>query len=218
MPQNKAINDLQKIVSLYQEGAVFVAVDTETTGSKPNVNRIMEIGAVKFSCNGLIEKFGTLINPQTSIDPFIVNITHITEEMVKDAPDAKDVLPDFLRFANGCILIAHNVPFDTKFINAEFKRIHYPEMKNFTIDTVTLSRKTFPDILSHKLQYLAEYFGIEVEAAHRAYDDAYVCMKVFIKCVEQAKVIIKELQEKKNYAEEIKKINCQNMANMVLDL
>ena len=91
-------------------------------------------------------------------------------------------------------------------------------MKNFTIDTVTLSRKTFPDILSHKLQDLAEYFGIEVQAAHRAYDDAYVCMKVFIKCVEQAKVIIKEMQEKKKYAEEIKKINCQNMANMVLDL
>ena len=110
-------------------------------------------------------------------------VSHITDDMVRDAPKIVSVLPEFLRFAEGCILVAHNALFDIKFTDEELKRCGLLTLTHQAIDTLSLSRWAYPANGHWKLQYLAEQFKIEVKAAHRACDDAHVCMEVFLRCI-----------------------------------
>ena len=105
---NKIIDDFRKLQILLDSGASFIAFDTETTGLKPDTDRIIEIGAVKFDKNGIIDKFETLVNPQKSIPAECTAINHITNEMIKDAPLSKDALKDFVEFIKDGIIIAHS--------------------------------------------------------------------------------------------------------------
>ena len=183
MSQVHLLTDYRRMNSLVQSGAVFCAFDTETTGLQSVTDRVIELGAVKFDKNGVIDSFDTLINPQIPLPPMCQQISHITDEMVCDKPIAAAVLPDFLRFASGCILVAHNALFDVKFVDAELKRAGLLPLKQQTIDTLNFSRWAYPANGHWKLQFLAAQFGIEVKSAHRASDDARVCMEVFLRCI-----------------------------------
>ena len=191
MPQNKLIEDFRKLQILLDSGATFIAFDTETTGLSSTTDRVIEIGAVKFDKDGIKEKFETLINPQKPIPPECTEINHITDEMVKDAPLAEEALKNFSSFIKDGILIAHNVNFDLNFINEELSRAKLPETKNKALDTLTFVRWAYPLLGKYNLQLMARLMNIDVTEAHRAYDDARVCMEVFLKTLEDTKSVQK---------------------------
>lgn len=183
---NKTLYQLKRIYTSFQNGAVFTAFDTETTGLRPVEDRIIEIGAVRFSKDGELGEFSTLVYPGVIIPRFCTELTGITTKMVYGQPTFGEIAPAFLEFSAGSTLIAHNCNFDITFMNAELERCN---MKKLTpplipgVDTVRSSRAAFPDLGCWKLQFLAAHFGIPPGNAHRATDDARVCKEVFLKCL-----------------------------------
>ena len=182
---NKKITDLRRLRKLYEEGAVFTAFDTETSGISPTNSRIIEIGAVQFTKDGIISKWQKLFDPDQILSSFIISLTHITQEMV-DASDSINLhIRDFLTFLGSSIIVAHNAQFDLNFLNAECENCGLPVTKNNAIDTLQLSRIIYPEAQYHKLDFLADYLGIDKGSSHRALDDAITCMELFKKCLEK---------------------------------
>ena len=142
----------------------FIAFDTETTGLDPVSGRIVEIGAVKFDQRGVIARYNVLINPEMP--------------MPEEALIA-DVFPDFFDFIGTGVLVAHNAPFDINYVNAELKRAGKFPLTNKAVDTRIFAKEVFPGLSSYALQDLAVQFGITALEAHRAEDDARVCMELF---------------------------------------
>lgn len=182
---NKKITDLRRLHKLYEEGAVFTAFDTETSGITPTTSRIIEIGAVRFTKDGIISKWSKLFDPDQVLSPFIVNLTHITQEMVDAADPINKHIRSFLNFLGSSIIVAHNAQFDLNFLNAECENCGLPLTKNQAIDTLQLSRITIPEAQYHKLDFLADFLGIDKGSSHRALDDAITCMELFKKCLER---------------------------------
>lgn len=178
------IKDYKKLPALLAEGAVFCAFDTETTGLSSETDRVIEVGAVKFCMRSrelvVLDTFDQLVNPGFALPSLCSEISHITDDMVRDMPRIEKVLPDFLRFISGSILIAHNAPFDLKFMNAELSRANLPSLSNKCVDTLRMSRTLLPANDHWNLQFLAKQFAVDVHAAHRACDDARVCMEIML--------------------------------------
>lgn len=183
---NKFLKDYKKMFRLLKDGETFVAFDTETTGLSSHNCRIIEIGAVKFNSSGILDTFNTLINPETPIPPELVQLTHISDDMVKDQPVIKDILPGFCKFIEGSIIIGHNAHFDLRFLQAELERCNMPENKNPVIDTLGFARWALPDLQKYNQPFLAELFNIDISAAHRAYDDARVCGNIFLELIKKS--------------------------------
>ncbi len=156
----------------------YVVFDLETTGLDVMNNGITEIGAVKIIDGKIKEQFTTLVKPDYRITEEIVKITGITEEMVKDSPKISTVIPDFMKFIEGAVLVAHNADFDVKFIK-RFAGAEEYEVKNKVLDTVELARATLPFLKRHDLHTIAEHFGIAFRH-HRALSDAYATAEAFI--------------------------------------
>ncbi|MFD0851720.1 exonuclease domain-containing protein, partial [Actinomadura adrarensis] len=119
----------------------FVVVDLETTGGSPAESAITEIGAVKVKGGEHLGDFGTLVDPGGEIPPFITALTGITQAMVVKAPKMDQVLPAFLEFARGSVLVAHNARFDTGFLKAACAELGYAWPAFPVIDTVDLARR-----------------------------------------------------------------------------
>ncbi len=187
MQQNKnalhLYRDFRKLKMLLEGGAVFCAFDTETTGLHASSDFLIELGACKFNKDGIISTFNQLIKPPVLIPELVTSITNISDKTVENSPTEDKVLPHFLNFIQGTYLIAHNAPFDLYFVNTALERLSYSPLKNQTIDTLPLSRWVYPKFGKYKLQFLAQKLNINVENAHRASDDARVCMEVFLHCV-----------------------------------
>ena len=164
---------------------VFTAFDTETTGLDPKSNRVIEIGGIRFDSRGIRSRFNVLIDPKFPIPPEVTRINGITDAMVAGQSESKKVLPDFLRFIGDTVLIAHNAPFDINFINEELIRLGITTMKNKVIDTRIFAKEVFPGLPKYSLQELAVKFGIEARDAHRAEDDARVCLELFLNCMDK---------------------------------
>jgi len=166
--------------------ADFVVVDLETTGAKTPPCRITEIGAYRVSQGQIVAEFQTLVNPETQIPPFIVNLTGITNQMVKDAPRFAEVAPLWLDFAGDAVLVAHNASFDVRFLNHELSRV-FPgqRMANSNLCTVVLSRRIFPGLLNYRLQTVAEHFSITISNRHRAAGDALATAEIFLHVLER---------------------------------
>ena len=158
----------------------FVAFDIETTGFSPQDCRIIEIGATKISNGKITDTFSTFVNPHVPIPYDIEQLTTITDLMVKDAPDIEDVLPEFLEFCEGCVLVAHNADFDTSFIRANCERMGL-SYDYTALDTVALSRAMLPNLKHFKLHQVAKELKVTLETHHRAVDDADCCGNIFIK-------------------------------------
>lgn len=157
----------------------FIAFDTETTGLDPVSGRIVEIGAVKFDRRGVIARYNVLINPEMPMPEEAGKVNGITDEMLKDKPLIADVFPDFFDFIGTGVLVAHNAPFDINYVNAELKRAGKSPLTNKAVDTRIFAKEVFPGLSSYALQDLAVQFGITALEAHRAEDDARVCMELF---------------------------------------
>lgn len=180
---NKILKDYRQMFRLVKSGETFVAFDTETTGFNCQACRIIEIGAVKFNSNGCISTFNTLINPETPIPEECIEVSHITDEMVKTQPVIKEILPSFCDFIKDTIIIGHNAHFDMRFLQAELARAGMEENKNQVIDTLGFARWAFPEFSKYNQPFLAEYFNIDIKAAHRAYDDAKICGNIFLELI-----------------------------------
>ncbi|MBE9373149.1 DEDD exonuclease domain-containing protein [Saccharopolyspora sp. HNM0983] len=152
----------------------FVVVDLETTGGDREQDRITEIGAVKMRGGEILGEFGTLVDPGCPIPPAVVSITGITEAMVTGAPSLDTVLPAFLEFCRGTVLVAHNASFDTGFLRAGCAQSGLDWPKPRVVDTVRLSRRvlTKDETPNHKLGTLARVLHARTEPVHRALDDA----------------------------------------------
>ncbi len=158
----------------------FVVVDLETTGGTPADCAITEIGAVKVRGGEVLGEFATLVNPGAPIPPFITVLTGITEAMVAPAPPIASVLPAFLEFAAGSVLVAHNAGFDVGFLAAASARLGIVWPRFTVVDTVTLARRVLArgETANCKLATLATLFRTETAPSHRALDDARATVEV----------------------------------------
>ena len=187
--QNKNISDYKRLRHLFNSGAVFTAIYTETTSLTPNTGRIIEIGAIKFTKDKVLGSWCGIFNPNQKLSPFITNLTHITQQMVNFSDYIDVHLPDFLSFIKDTVLIAHNAQFDINFLKAECEKSNLPVIKNQVADTLKLSRIIFPDFARYRLDFLADMFSIDKGSSHRAYDDAKVCMQLFKICMDKEKYL-----------------------------
>lgn len=158
----------------------YVVFDLETTGFSSK-DEILEIAAIKYKDGIAIDTYQTLINPDCEIQVAASRVNHITNEIVKDAPNVCDALPSFLNFIGKLPLVSHNAPFDLRYLKKASAKIN-KEVKNHTFDTVKLSKKAFPELPNHKLQTLVKHFNIEITNAHRALPDAETAACIFQKC------------------------------------
>jgi DNA polymerase-3 subunit epsilon len=159
----------------------FCVVDLETTGgSAEGGAMITEIGAVKVRSGEILGEFQTLVNPHASIPPFIAVLTGITNSMVADAPPIESALPAFLEFARGCVIVAHNAPFDVGFLRHFAQRQELPWPKFDVVDTAKLARRvvTRDDAPNCKLSSLAALFRAGTTPNHRALSDARATVDV----------------------------------------
>ena len=158
----------------------FVVFDLETTGTRPGADGITEIGAVKVRGGQVVGEFATFVDPGRPIPPQIVSLTGITTAMVHDAPSIDRVLPAFLEFIGGTVLVAHNAPFDTGFMRAAAEAHGYPWPRLPVVCTVRLARRVIPreETPSYRLSALAELFRASTSPTHRALDDARATVDV----------------------------------------
>lgn len=158
----------------------FVVVDLETTGGSPASAAITEIGAVKVRGGEILGEFQTLVDPGVPVPAFIATLTGITTSMVRGAPRIEQVLPSFLEFARGAVLVAHNASFDIGFLKAAASMHGYAWPGNQVVDTVALARRavTRDEVPNHKLSTLAGFFRATVTPDHRALSDARATVDV----------------------------------------
>jgi DNA polymerase-3 subunit epsilon len=158
----------------------FVVVDLETTGGSPKDSAITEIGAVKIRGGQVLGEFQTLVDPGREIPPYISVLTGITTMMVAAAPRIGTVLPAFLEFARGAVLVAHNAPFDLGFLKAACAETGIPWPATASVDTAVLARRllTRDEVPNCKLATLAPYFSATTSPTHRALDDARATVDV----------------------------------------
>ena len=180
------VDDLKEIVTGDRGGTLaddFVVFDIETTGFSPVNNRIIEIGAVKVCGGQVTERFSTFVNPQVPIPFEIEKLTGIRDDMVTDAPLIEEVLPRFLEFCRGAILVAHNAGFDMSFMLENARRQELP-MEHPYIDTVGIARVLLPNQAKHTLDAVAKTLNISLENHHRAVDDAECTAWIFVKLIQ----------------------------------
>ena len=165
----------------------YVVIDTETTGLDPKFDSIIELAGVRVVAGKIVDRFETLINPKCTLDPFITDLTGITNEMLLDAPDIICMLPSFLSFVGNSIVIGHNVNFDINFLYDSFCEIGSALFTNDFIDTMRISRRLFPDLPHHRLVDLVSHLEIGECVEHRALSDviqtqlSYEIMKDYAK-------------------------------------
>lgn len=179
------VDDLKEIVTGDKGQTLeedFVVFDIETTGFSPVNNRIIEIGAVKVCGGEVTDRFSAFVNPQVPIPFEIEKLTGIRDDMVMDAPVIEEVLPRFLEFCRGCVLVAHNANFDMSFIMENARRQGLPTEYTY-VDTVGIARVLLPGQAKHTLDAVAKTLNISLENHHRAVDDAECTAWIFVKFI-----------------------------------
>ena len=158
----------------------YVVFDLETTGLSPFKDEIIEIGAVRVDKDGkIVGTFTTLVKPSQPVSEFIQNLTGISNKMLSDAPSIYTVLPRFVDFVGDSILVGHNVTFDIAFVQQKAKIYKETKFLNPYVDTLSLTRKVYPNLKSYKLQDLIKEFDLKTYAAHRALADVVATQQLF---------------------------------------
>lgn len=183
------VDDLTEIAVNEQRQTLddtFVVFDIETTGFSAAEDRIIEIGAVKITDGAIVDRFSTFVNPEVPIPFEIQQLTHITDDMVLEAPKIEEALPAFLDFVGESALVAHNAGFDVGFIEQNCVRLG--RSRTFTsVDTVGLARVLLPTLSKYKLNIVAKALNISLENHHRAVDDAAATAEIYVKFIEMLK-------------------------------
>ncbi len=164
----------------------FVVIDTETTGLRPGPDRVIEIGCVRVRSGEVVDSFQSLIQPGRRIPPFIAQFTGITQEMVNDAPTAREIMPEVMNFIDGAIVVGHNVGFDIGFLSYEAHLLGHTFPPD-GLDTIPLARRFCPALKRFKLDMVASHLNIPTVNRHRALGDASVTAAVFLRILELAR-------------------------------
>ena len=185
--------------SVYGDGNIdldteYCVLDIETTGIPYRSEMITEIGAIKIKNGEIIDEFECFVNPEKPIPYEVVQVTHITDDMVKNAKTIDKILPEFIEFCGNDVLVAHNANFDIGFLRFQANKLGL-KFENTYIDTLSLAKDLFPEYAKYKLGIIAANLGIRVDVAHRALDDVKTLVKVF-------NVMLEKLKE-----ENVKKLN-----------
>lgn len=162
---------------------VYVVFDIETTGFSADVDRIIEIGAVKVQNGEIVDRFSSFVNPQIPIPFRIEALTGISDGMVMDAPAIEEVLSRFLAFCGDAAVVAHNAEFDTGFIINKAAKMGVEWMPTI-LDTVLLGQFLIPNLHNYKLDTLCKHFKVSLENHHRAVDDAGATAELFVKMLQ----------------------------------
>jgi DNA polymerase III subunit epsilon len=172
---------------------IYAILDIETTGGKYNEEGITEIAIYKFDGHKVVDQFISLINPEREIQPFVVNLTGINSNMLKNAPKFYEVAKRIVEITEDCIVVAHNAKFDNRILKTEFKRLGF-EFKKRTLCTVELAKELIPGQPSYSLGKLTRSLGIPVSDRHRASGDALATVTLFkmLLAKDSEKTIIQE--------------------------
>lgn len=171
----------------------YIVFDLETTGFRPGLDEIIEISAVKVENSEIIDTFSTLVKPSIRIPASATRVNHITNDMVKDAPEIGEALEGFIDFVETGILVGHNIhSFDTNFIYDAAMEVFQEGIYNDYIDTLYMAKNCLPQLKHHKLGDISEYFGISTEGAHRALNDCIMNQKCYEK---MGPLLLANLQE-----------------------
>ena len=181
------VDDLKEVVVRSGDQSLrdtYVVFDIETTGLSAKKNKIIEIGAVKVENGEIVDRFSAFVNPGEPIPFEIERLTGINDGMVMDEPPVEEVLPRFLDFCGGAVMVAHNASFDMSFIeyNAEQLGIDF---KPTIVDTVALARILLPELKRFKLDTVAKALNVSLENHHRAVDDAEATAHIFTAFIER---------------------------------
>ena len=176
---------------------MYAILDIETTGGKYNEEGITEIAIYKFDGHQIVDQFFSLVNPEKNIQPFVINLTGINNQMLRNAPKFHEVAKRIIEITDNCIIVAHNAQFDNRILSTEFDRLGYPFEKNM-LCTVELSKKLIPDLPSYSLGKLVRSLGIPITDRHRAQGDAKATVELFKLLLEKdiEKVIISDTIKK----------------------
>jgi DNA polymerase III epsilon subunit family exonuclease len=166
-----------------ESSLTLIFFDLETTGLNPDLDEVIEIGAIKVKNGEVIEHFHSFVRPHRNIPSLVTNLTGITFEDVKDAPDPEEIRERLKKFLGGYPLIAHNVSFDRIFL----EKFMGERLQNEFFDTLELSRIFFPGLQSHSLQNLVKTLSLKKEEAHRALSDTMMLFSLFKKISEERK-------------------------------
>lgn len=182
---------------------MYVILDLETTGGKFNEEGITEIAAYKFDGHQVVDQLITLVNPEREIQPFVVNLTGINSNMLRNAPKFHEIAKRIVEMTQNCIIVAHNASFDYRILRTEFRRLGY-NFERETLCTVQLTKKLIPDLPSYSLGKLCKTLCIPVSNRHRAEGDALATVKLFKLLIDKdlEKTIIKSAI-KKNVEKEL---------------
>ena len=183
------VDDLKEIVTNSKNQSLddsYVVFDLETTGFSPNTCKIIEIGAVKVENGTITERFSEFVNPQVPIPFKIEELTGIRDDMVMGAETIEEILPRFMEFCEGCVMIAHNAEFDMSFIRKNCMDLDIP-CDHTVGDTVAMARILLPALHRFKLDTVAKALKISLENHHRAVDDAECTAHIFVKFIEMLK-------------------------------
>lgn len=194
---------------------MYAVVDIETTGSKPDYDKIIEIAIYLHDGKQIVDAFCSLVNPERYIPDFITKLTGISNAMVADAPKFYEIAKKIVEFTEGHIFVAHNVHFDYSFLKNEFRNLGYNYQRK-TLCTVRLSRKLIPNLPSYSLGRLCESLQIRIQDRHRAKGDAEATAKLLTRLVQANQAHL----EADIFEEEIKfptlppKISQEQVANL----
>ncbi|MDF7798061.1 3'-5' exonuclease [Pontiellaceae bacterium B1224] len=162
----------------------FIAFDLETTGTKPSEDMIVEVGAVMFDGNRAVKGYGKLVDPGIPIPQEASAVNGITDDMLIGKPKISEVLAEFAEFCGDLPLVAHNAPFDYKFMLEDIKLNKSVAPGGVVLDTLPLARKVFPNLPNYKLWTLTRHFNFPSGTFHRAEEDSSYCGLLFAKIVE----------------------------------
>ena len=197
------VDDIKNIVTDSRGQSLdstFVVFDIETTGFSAVNDRIIEIGAVKVENGVITEKFSEFVNPERPIPFEIEKLTSINDRMVEDAPNISVILPKFMDFCGGSVLVAHNADFDTGFIRHNCEVLGLPYDYTY-VDTLGIARSFLEGLKNYKLDTVVEAMGCTLANHHRAVDDAGATADVFVRFLERfKKKNIRDLDELNTYS------------------
>ncbi len=166
----------------------YCVLDLETTGISHFTEKITEVGIIKVKNGEVVDTFETFVNPEKPIPAEVVEITHITDDMVKNAETIDKVIPKIIEFIGDSVLVAHNADFDIGYLKYNFAKYGY-KLDNSYIDTLRLSKAVFPELKKYKLGLIAASLNIQVDVAHRALDDVKTLVAVFNRIIGKAKEV-----------------------------
>ena len=181
---------------------MYTILDIETTGGKYNEEGITEIAIHKFDGHKVVDKFISLVNPEKDIQPFVVNLTGINNNMLRTAPKFHEVAKRIIEITEDSVLVAHNAQFDYRILRTEFRRLGY-NYERKTLCTVDLSKNLLPDAESYSLGKLVKALGIPMSDRHRANGDAIATLKLFklLLAKDSDKIIIKDVVREETHGE-----------------